>query len=119
MSKTQIASYFSYAFEWVWSDEDIVAVTPFLLYAGSSPFSQFSLLDAGENFNDISMALYKMSKTKGQPSLNIEAELTSSVSGTNNIPLKIFPKNIQYEDKIEESTQIIATFIKWLFKIPG
>ena len=34
ISENQIASYFTYAFKNVWSDQNIVAVTPFLLQAG-------------------------------------------------------------------------------------
>lgn len=40
-----VATYFNYAFSYIWNDQQIVAVTPFLLFAGTPPFSQFSLLD--------------------------------------------------------------------------
>lgn len=40
-----IADFFNYAFTNVWSNPQIVTVTPFLLQAGTPPFNQFSLLD--------------------------------------------------------------------------
>jgi uncharacterized protein len=39
-----VAYNFKYAFENVWNDNSIVAVTPFLLFAGDGPFVPFSLV---------------------------------------------------------------------------
>lgn len=39
-----IATFYNHAFYNAWADREIVAVTPFLLFAGSGPFLNFSLL---------------------------------------------------------------------------
>ncbi len=43
-----VANFYNYAFTHVWSNDQVVAVTPFLLHAGAPPFDRFSLL--GKNF---------------------------------------------------------------------
>ncbi len=45
IEEEKVASYFDYAFDNVWSDVRVAAVTPFLLSAGDGPFEKFSLLD--------------------------------------------------------------------------
>lgn len=39
-----IATFYNHAFYNAWADRGVVAVTPFLLFAGTEPFSNFSLL---------------------------------------------------------------------------
>ncbi|MEK7524975.1 MAG: DUF192 domain-containing protein [Patescibacteria group bacterium] len=39
-----IATFYNHAFYNAWADEQVIAVTPFLLFAGTEPFSNFSLL---------------------------------------------------------------------------
>lgn len=46
VGEDQAAYYFKYAFENVWNDPQIVAVTPFLLFAGDGPFVPFSLTNS-------------------------------------------------------------------------
>lgn len=45
---SSVASFYNYAFTHIWSNDQVVAVTPFLLHAGAPPFDRFSLL--GKNF---------------------------------------------------------------------
>lgn len=40
-----LSSYYAYAFEHIWSDERVLAVTPFVLKGSPGPFQGFSLLD--------------------------------------------------------------------------
>lgn len=49
LSEKQIAFYYDYAFSKVWSDEQVVAVTPFLLNAQDGPFTVFSFLGEKES----------------------------------------------------------------------
>lgn len=45
----QLSSYYAYALQHIWSDSQVLAVTPFLLQGSPGPFSGFSFLDeAGE-----------------------------------------------------------------------
>lgn len=39
-----IATFYNHAFSTTWADRAVVAVTPFLLFAGTEPFANFSLL---------------------------------------------------------------------------
>lgn len=40
-----LSSYYAYAFQHIWSDERVLAVTPFVLKGSPGPFQGFSLLD--------------------------------------------------------------------------
>ncbi len=115
LSEDQISSYFKYAFKYVWSDDSVVAVTPFILQAGA-PFSQFSLIQqTGEN-SKIFFTLSEIPKIKGEPSVNYGESLHSDLS-SQSLPLKTFPKNIQYKDFSIEKTDGVVEFFKWLFKL--
>lgn len=114
LSENEIASYFTYAFENVWSDQNIVAVTPFLL-RGGGPFSEFSLLDENGNYNEVSKTLHQIRKTKGNPIIN---KVPSYFSRNNsNIPFKIFAQKNQYENFSIKNAQAVTPFLKWLLKI--
>lgn len=117
LSRNQIASHFRHAFENVWSDNDIVAVTPFLLSAGTAPFLQFSLIDGNGNYNEISKELKNMQKISGQPRVNPADETVSFLSQGRNIPSKSFPQNFQYKAFSAEKTQTIIAFLKWILKL--
>lgn len=116
MSENQIASYFVYAFKNVWSDQNIAAVTPFLLQAGQGPFFQFTLLNENGEYNEISKALQKIPKTKGSPSINI-APSSSTSKNIGNIAFKTFPKQTQYETSPTQRAMSITPFLKWILKI--
>jgi hypothetical protein len=116
LPESQIAAYFKYAFEHVWSDKDIIAITPFLLQAGTKPFSQFSLTNEDGKKNEIFLAYKNILKTKGKPTLNHDASL-SSVSVPKNFPVKTFPKGIQYKNLPLEKTDAASVFFKWLLKL--
>ncbi len=116
VSENLIALYFIYAFENVWSDQNIVAVTPFLLQAGVEPFSQFSLLSADGEYNEISRALKKIAKIKGNPTINVVSS-SSALKNNINIPFKIFPQKNQYENLSIQRAGAITPFFKWLLKL--
>lgn len=66
LSQVIISQYFEQAFNSAWKDPSIVAVTPFLLEAGSEPFNIFSLVTNNQP-NTIFITLQKLSKVKGEP----------------------------------------------------
>ena len=117
LSENQIGQYFTYAFGDTWSNQDIVAVTPFLLQAGVEPFSQFSLLSRDGEYNEISRALLKIPKTKGNPTINILPSYFSK--SANDIPFKTFRKQTQYETYLRLRAKAITPFFKWFLKIPN
>lgn len=118
LSKNQISSYFTYAFESVWSDDGIVAVTPFLLQAGTEPFLQFSLLDKNGDYNEISNALQKITKIKGEPRVNNNKKLFPMPSILKeDIPLRHFPERVRHENSAIEKVNAVTEFLRWIFKL--
>lgn len=83
LSDSTIASYYQQAFQTVWNDPGIVAITPFLLRAGGGPFTQFSFLDVNGNPSLSYKAYQNISKPAGQPAL---ASLILSASTVNVTP---------------------------------
>lgn len=75
------SGFYASAFNEVWTDKEIVAVTPFLLFAGAGAFYDFSLLDTNRkptaNYTDI----FNLKKTPGSPLLS---PLDTSVVQSNN-----------------------------------
>lgn len=116
LSENQIGQYFKYAFDYVWADKDIVAVTPFLLQAGTEPFSKFSLMDGNGEKNEIFTTIAGISKIKGKPTVNYGTSISSSLL-PKKIPVKIFPKKIQYRGIPLEKTDAITDFFKWFLKL--
>ena len=116
VSENQIASYFVYAVENVWSDKNIVAVTPFLLQAGPGPFFQFSMLNENGNYNEMSKVFQKIPKTKGGPAINIAPSSYFS-KNANSILFKTFSNAAQYETSPTLRAKTITPFLKWLLKI--
>ncbi|MGD0523109.1 MAG: hypothetical protein ABSA43_00915 [Candidatus Microgenomates bacterium] len=63
----KIAGKLAYAFNNVWSDNKIVAVTPFILGYQEPPFDVFSWKDKSGNFYDFYSQVQALPKTKGEP----------------------------------------------------
>lgn len=68
LPKSTVASFYQYAFTHLWSNEQVVAITPFLLMAGTPPFDKFSLLSKGGQQTPAYDAIASFA-TKGQPKL--------------------------------------------------
>jgi hypothetical protein len=115
-SEIQICEYFKYAFEYVWSDKNIVTVTTFLLQAGTKPFSQFSLVDAEGKNNKIFAALAETPKTKGKPTVNEDFNPPAYVK-PEGLPVRIFPQRYQYENMPSVKTDAATEFFKWFLKL--
>lgn len=49
LSESTLRNYYRYAMNDIWSDERVVAVTPFLLAGAPGPFSEFSFIDQNGN----------------------------------------------------------------------
>jgi len=110
------SSYYKTAFTSVWNEENVIAVTPFLLRAGTGPFAQFSFIKDGSQKRDKYKSLQSLQKTKGEPILN-EYELTQSTNQIQtDFPLDNFTRNIKqnYTATVSKATKI---FMKWLLNI--
>ena len=117
ISRDVIASYFDFAFKNVWSENFIVAVTPFLLHAGSEPFEQFSLLSKNAGETEISKSLKSALKTRGEPTVNFNTALAADLSSDSKVPVKTFPQEKQYKLPPLEKTKTISMFFKWLLNL--
>ncbi len=54
----------------IWLDKNIVAITPFVLFAGDGDFIQFSLLDLSHQPKKTYLSIQKLPKIQGSPLLN-------------------------------------------------
>lgn len=57
------------AFQNYWLEENIVAITPFILGAHAGPFKEFSFTSPSGEFEPFAKAIQTIPKTKGQPQL--------------------------------------------------
>ncbi len=83
LSPDSIARYFKIAFESVWTDEDIIAITPFVLRYLEPPFDQFSWIDP---ISDEPYAHYNevqhLSKPSGEPIQIFDNKITTKLFPT-------------------------------------
>lgn len=113
VSESEIASYYINAFRNVWSDEDIVTVSPFLLQAGDGPFSQFSLTTSWGK-SKIYEAIEKMHKIRGKPQPQVTfypqepKNLSSTIANKRFIDQKLESVSLQLPSGIK---QILKWFL--------
>ncbi len=110
------AKYYKEAFQSVWNDSQIVAVTPFVLRA-SGPFDQFTFIKGDSTYTKQYEAIKEITKTKGSPSLTKTVLAAASY-------LESAPAEKSFSDKSDEgktnpaqlSKMLRATF-KWVMKL--
>ncbi|MEK7127921.1 MAG: hypothetical protein AAB838_04345 [Patescibacteria group bacterium] len=61
--------FFPNAFTYAWNDDNIVAITPFLLDGGNGPFTDFSFIKPNGEFEIFAQTIMNMPKTAGRPLL--------------------------------------------------
>lgn len=118
VSQSSGASYFKTAFEQIWSDKNIVAVTPFLFRADAGPFATFSFFSNGQK-NAYYTSVEELSKVKGAPTLTEEI-LGNTTSDTQDLPVKNFPTDQDSSLDMEESlvlSEPVKMFTKMLLQI--
>lgn len=120
VSQEKAAQYYTSAFLDVWNDNDVIAVTPFLLRAGGGPFRGFSLLTTSNGPTPMYEALEKLTKIKGQPVLNQAHVLEQSdktVLGYAALPVRDFTDAKSRLEMQFSVPQPIKTVAKWLLKL--
>lgn len=109
VSPGRIADYYKQSFANDWRDENVVAVTPFLLRAGAGPFSKFSFLsETGENPQYQSVS--GIQKVKGKPRL---PDIALKQEKTVVLPSKTFQRK-KSEPNIFTSAKKVSVIFKWL-----
>lgn len=117
LNEDSISSYLKEAFNSVWNDQKIVAVTPFLLMAGSKPFVDFSFIRTDQSKTEQYKTLENLQKIKGEP------VLSQKILGEKTNKIFDFPvKNFNNQDKSTKSNQYftpqaVKEIAKWLLKI--
>jgi len=114
VSDDNIASYYKLAFTQVWKNDQIRAITPFVLQAGAGPFVGFSLLDGAGNPKPQYQTLKWLSKVKGDPELNnFSNNPISPVLGlSNQASPSAYPKLINSsQSELYDTLELIK---KWL-----
>lgn len=85
--------FFKTAFTQVWTDPQIVAITPFLLFAGSGDFARFSLLSPNHDPKITYQEIADLDKIPGSPLLS-ETTIVPAQAYTSNIDFIGPAKNI-------------------------
>jgi hypothetical protein len=108
--------YYRQAFTSIWNNNDVIAVTPFLLRAGVGPFAQFSFIIDASQKSDKYKALQNLAKNKGEPILNNYPLIQISYPAEKGFPIGSFTKNIKqnYTATVSKATKV---FMKWLLNI--
>lgn len=114
VSQNQIASYLKQAFGSVWTEENIVAVTPFLLRAGAGSFSQFSLISENGEPNVKFKTIASINKVKGEPLENSSQEHKAKET---KILVRNFSENRELLGKSIQKAKTAGILFKWLLKI--
>lgn len=122
VSEKVAANYYKTAFEEIWSDSSVVAVTPFLLSASAGPFTQFSFLTPGNNPDEQHKAVTSLPKVKGKPVLapEVKQKPTQDVLGREiQLPLLDFSTEIRQPapPSIVESQDVYRHVLKWALKM--
>ena len=113
VSEQEIAKYFVQSFTDTWTENTVVAVTPFLLSANAGPFEQFSFLNPDNSPTQKYQALEQLRKTKGIPILS-QKVLGETVNPTQ-IPIKEF-KTVPSQDITIQISENVKSLFKWLIR---
>ncbi len=114
LSQDQIASYFQDAYQNVWNDKSVVAVTPFLLRADGNPFSQFSFIAENGEENAAYKEIQNMDKIQGKPEI---ARATKPKTFIQKLPIRSFLYTIEAQNELLRAVRPTKLIFKWLLKV--
>ncbi len=108
--------YYQTAFASVWSDENVVSVTPFILKAHSGPFTAFTLLFQDGSKTKQYQAIEGLPKIKGEPLL-AEEVLGTSVKKQEKLPTKRFLPTQTLSSTAITVPNTVKEVAVWLLKL--
>lgn len=114
VSNENISQYFKQAFTSVWNNDQIMAITPFVLQAGAGPFVSFSLLDSSGNPRPQYQAIKWLSKVKGQPEFIISPKILPVLGDTSVASPSSQPKLMKSsQNKLYDTLELITQWLKF------
>lgn len=111
LSKKQISSFYKEAFERVWNDKSVIAVTPFVYSASLGPFVKFSFVDIQGNPNEIYNAYASLQKDKGTPLLSEEEKVLANTTAS--LPIKDYSNHKNKMIKIDKLEKVLKTIFRF------
>lgn len=113
-----ISLYYKDVFASLWADENIVAVTPFLLQAYAGPFLPFSLVKSDGSPTAQYMALKNLPKIKGAPILSNEPKIATSQNTPKTVlGTRSFSNHRSSLPSTFPEINAFKTLLKWLLKL--
>lgn len=111
------AKFYQIAFNTIWNDENIVAVTPFLLQGSGGPFQKFTFMDSNGLTNTQYNSIKNYPKIKGNPELN--TQILGSKIDRSQTPIN---RVLDFSDHQIKSNEItvsagLKSVFKWLLKL--
>ncbi len=107
-----LKQYWQYAYNYIWTDDEVVAVTPFILAGGDGPFEPFSFLSKDNQPSKAYEALEEMPKVKGEPRLDQLGQATTKVLSeeTNSNEITIKPL-VDLDQLIQGVKDLLSSFV--------
>lgn len=115
VSDDKRAEYYKEAFQKVWDDPQIVAVTPFILRA-SGPFDQFTFIKSDSTYTKQYNAIKNLAKVKGTPTLTKDVLAASSYLASATVE-KSFKGNDEDNTNPKEVSKMLRATFKWVMKL--
>lgn len=116
VSDSLASKYYKEALSGIWNNEDIKAITPFLLKAFSKPFSSFSLINPDGSKTMQYKAIEGFEKVKGEPELN-QVVLGEHEEVKKNLPVKVFNEKTDPKTQEESTILMFKTVLKFFLRI--
>ncbi len=112
LSDQIIGQYYAQAFQTVWNDPNVIAVTPFLLLSGDGPFMQFSFLKPDGSPTQMAQAYMSIPKPAGHPVL-IQPVLAAETINNAKLPVKDFGAPERSKNPVTAFVENLMS--KWFF----
>ncbi len=104
-----VAEYFKTALNTIWNNDQIIAITPFLLRAGPGPFEKFSFIKADGSKSESYKTFSAYPKTKGKPKLTASKKVLGDKNPEPTLVTKTFKVNND-----EESEDRAKHFVRFI-----
>lgn len=119
VSDTTIAFYYKEAMLGIWQNENIVAITPFLLKAYAGPFTYFSFFKSDGTPALQFKEIERMPKLQGKPVFlqKVLGEEASVKKNPEQEQVKNFPEKDEDREKTISKRKTLESILKWLLKI--